>query len=103
MRRLMEQTGETVNLTGTVSLGGNTLFLRGRGTGTIGGDISGTGSVTKIDTPSTWTLSGSNTYTGDTTVDAGTLEIGGAGILGSGNYAGNLCVYLLALALAPTQ
>ena len=31
-------------------------------------------------------LSGVNTYTGNTTISAGTLEIGGAGQLGSGTY-----------------
>jgi fibronectin-binding autotransporter adhesin len=32
------------------------------------------------------TLSGTNTYTGQTTISAGTLDI--SGILGSGNYSG---------------
>ena len=31
-----------------------------------------------------------NTYTGNTSIDAGTLQIGGAGLLGSGNYAGTI-------------
>ena len=35
-------------------------------------------------------LSGSNSYTGTTTVNAGTLEIGGAGLLGGGSYSGNI-------------
>ena len=35
-------------------------------------------------------LSGVNTYTGNTTISAGTLEIGGAGQLGSGTYAGTI-------------
>jgi autotransporter-associated beta strand protein len=34
------------------------------------------------------TLTGTGTYTGSTTVSAGTLKIGGAGLLGSGTYAG---------------
>jgi autotransporter-associated beta strand protein len=41
---------------------------------------------------STWTLSGVNTYTGSTAVSAGTLEIGGSGSLGSGNYAGAVSI-----------
>ena len=38
----------------------------------------------------TLTLSGANTYTGTTAVNSGTLEIGGAGTLGGGNYAGDI-------------
>lgn len=40
----------------------------------------------------TWTLSGVNTYTGDTTIADGILEIGGSGQLGGGNYAGNITI-----------
>jgi autotransporter-associated beta strand protein len=42
----------------------------------------------------TQTLSGVNTYTGDTTIGAsgGTLEIAGAGQLGSGTYSGNIAI-----------
>jgi fibronectin-binding autotransporter adhesin len=43
--------------------------------------------LTKIGT-GTQTLSGANTYDGPTTISAGTLQIGGAGSLGSGSYAG---------------
>lgn len=80
-------TGDKVTLTGTFTLGANTLYVRGTGTGTISGVISGTGGVTKIDTPSTWTLSGNNTYTGVTTVSAGALQVGSAGVgrTGTGN------------------
>ncbi len=60
---------DTVDLTGDFDLGGNTLFVRGLGEGTISGDISGTGGLTKIDKPSTWILSGTNTYAGVTTVN----------------------------------
>ena len=53
-----------------------------------GGAIS---AVTKSNS-STWVLSGTNTYTGNTTIAAngGTLKIGGSGQLGSGNYAGTI-------------
>ena len=40
----------------------------------------------------TLTLTGVNTYTGDTAINAGTLEIGGAGQLNSGTYAGNISI-----------
>ena len=37
-----------------------------------------------------WMLTGANTYTGNTTIADGTLEIRGAGQLGGGTYAGNI-------------
>lgn len=45
--------------------------------------------VTKSNT-STWTLSGTNTYSGATTISAGMLTINGSGQLGGGSYAGNI-------------
>jgi len=80
-------TGDRVTLSGDFNLGAQTLFVRGRGTGIISGVISGTGGVTKIDNHSTWTLSGANTYSGTTTVSAGALQVGHAGLgqTGTGN------------------
>ncbi|MDC1406212.1 autotransporter-associated beta strand repeat-containing protein [Akkermansiaceae bacterium] len=54
---------------------------------TLSGVISGSGSLIK-DNSGTLTLTGSNTYTGDANINNGTLEIGGAGSLGGGTYAG---------------
>ena len=54
---------------------------------TLSGVISGSGSLVK-DNSGTLTLTGSNTYTGDATINNGTLEISGAGSLGGGSYAG---------------
>lgn len=80
-------TADRVTLTGDFDLGSRTLYVRGPGTGTISGVISGTGGVTKIDTPGTWVLAGNNTYTGATTVKAGQLQVGsgGAGRTGTGD------------------
>lgn len=68
---------DTVNLSGAMDLDVHRLFLRGRGTGTISGEISGSGGLSKIDDPGTWILTGSNTYSGETTVSAGTLIVNG--------------------------
>jgi fibronectin-binding autotransporter adhesin len=52
-------------------------------------DGAGTVAVTKAGAGAL-TLSGVNTYTGNTTISLGTLEIGGAGQLGGGSYAGTI-------------
>ena len=49
---------------------------------TVGSDISGTGTITKLGA-STLTLTGSNSYNGITTISAGTLQIGAGGTNGS--------------------
>jgi autotransporter-associated beta strand protein len=51
---------------------------------TYSGVMSGAGSVTKIGS-GTLTLSGANTYTGDTLVNSGTLALSGSGSLASSN------------------
>jgi autotransporter-associated beta strand protein len=76
--------------------GAKTLILAGSNTGanTFAGKIvdgAGVVSLTKADAGN-WILSGVNTYTGATSVSDGTLEIGGAGQLGSGSYAGNIAI-----------
>ncbi len=67
---------------GTVTLGTGTLATGGNnGTTTYSGVLSGTGGLTKQGT-GTFTLSGGNTYTGTTTISAGTLRVsGGASIV----------------------
>jgi autotransporter-associated beta strand protein len=57
--------------------------------GTLSGEISGSAPLTKANA-GTLTLSGSSTYSGDTTVSAGRLEVTGS--LGSGSYAGAIHV-----------
>jgi fibronectin-binding autotransporter adhesin len=67
-----------------LTINGSTAF-----TNTYSGIISGAGSITKVSGEFV-RFTGVNTYTGATTISAGTLEIGGAGQLGSGSYAGNI-------------
>ncbi len=64
---------------GTITGSGFTLALGGAQGGSITSIIgTGAGTVTKQDA-GTWTLSGSSTYTGLTTVSAGTLKLGATG------------------------
>jgi len=69
---------------GTISGATFGLTLGGAATGSSLASIIGTtsGTVTKIGT-GTWTLSGANTYTGDTILNDGTLSLGSAGALGT--------------------
>ncbi|HTB79631.1 MAG TPA: autotransporter-associated beta strand repeat-containing protein [Opitutaceae bacterium] len=64
----------------TVSLGANTLNVGGNSNTTISNTISGTGALTK-DGSGTLTLSHANTFTGSTTISAGTLTAGAANVL----------------------
>jgi autotransporter-associated beta strand protein len=84
-------------VSGPVTLYGNTTMGNGQtGTSklaTIGGPISQSGGsygITFTAEPGTIVLSGTNTYTGATTISmtsTGQLVIGGSGQLGAGNYA----------------
>jgi filamentous hemagglutinin family protein len=77
-------TGNAIN-DGTATA---TLTFLGAGNIAVNGPIIGsTGTVTKNGT-GTLAFGGANTYTGDTTISAGTLVIANAGSLGSGTYAG---------------
>ncbi len=73
----------SVDLGGSVDLGDYTLTVRGRGTGTLSGEISGSGGISKIDDygagqVNTWILAGANSYTGVTAVKGGTLLVSGS-------------------------
>ena len=60
------------------------LTLGGTATGSIASIIgTGAGTVTENATGATWILSGANTYTGVTTISAGTLKVGNATALGT--------------------
>jgi fibronectin-binding autotransporter adhesin len=66
----------------TLAAGGG-AFLADPGTNsTLSGVIGGTGAFTK-DGAGTLTLSGENTYSGGTTISAGTLQLGNGGTTGS--------------------
>ncbi len=94
----------TVNLTGTgttllynintpVLLGADTSFnATNSGTFIFNGDLSGSGGLIRNGTSSKLILAGTNSYTGDTTINAGTLQIGNdlaTGTLGSGDVINN--------------
>ena len=73
----LEQQGFAVTLAGTGTLnlqGGGLVLGRGDTTGSFGGVIAGTGAITK-DGTGTFTTAGKNTYTGLTTINAGTLVL----------------------------
>ncbi len=74
-----------VTLNGPLSLGTNTLHLRGTGSGTLGGGVSGGGTHALVKSDAgTWTLgAGANTYTGRVTVNRGTLTLGGSTVAGN--------------------
>jgi outer membrane autotransporter protein len=71
----------------TVSLGANTLTFGDATNQTFAGSIGGTGGVVKRGS-GRQTLTGSNVYTGGTTINAGTLALSGAGSLAAGGSVG---------------
>jgi len=64
--------GDTTSLQGNI-IDNAALVFNQTANGTYAGTISGTGTLTKDDS-GTLTLAGSNTYTGGTTISAGTLQ-----------------------------
>ncbi|MGC2781478.1 MAG: autotransporter domain-containing protein, partial [Bradyrhizobium sp.] len=79
------QFGASFNLAATrgmtLNTGGGTIDTQSFAT-TIGSAIIGTGGLTKLGS-ATLTLTGANTYTGRTTISAGTLQIGNGGTTGA--------------------
>ena len=73
--------------TGTLDVAAGTTLTYG---GIIANNGSGTGGLTKTNTSGILVLSGSNTYTGDTTVQGGTLQLGIATAIPSGTGKGNV-------------
>jgi len=76
------QASETLTLGGGITVNNATFDVDNGDTLTISGAVSGTGGVTKNGTGAL-ILSGSNSYTGATTVNAGTLQAASANALGS--------------------
>jgi outer membrane autotransporter protein len=83
--------GGTLQLTNSFTVGGGNAFVLDAGGGTIDtgantsiftGATSGVGALTKIGT-GTLVLSGNGSYTGGTTIAAGTLQLGDGGTTGS--------------------
>jgi autotransporter-associated beta strand protein len=72
---------------GTLDVTAGTTLTYG---GVIANNGSGTGGLTKTNTTGTLVLSGSNTYSGDTTVQGGTLQLGIATAIPSGTGKGNV-------------
>lgn len=72
----------TFAISGNIDNGGNALGLKGFGTTSVSGAISGAGALEKTDS-GTVILSGANTYAGLTTVTGGVLRIDSAAALGS--------------------
>jgi autotransporter-associated beta strand protein len=95
-------TGGTTIAAGTLAIGGTSGSIAGNVTNngtlalnrtiayTVPGDISGTGNVVKNGGSITVTFTGNSTYSGGTTVNAGTLQIGNGGTTGS--LSGNVSV-----------
>ena len=78
--------------TGAVTLGANRAVTISTGTLTVGGGISGVGRGLTKSGSGTLTLTGANTFTGATSISAGTLQVGNGGTtgtLGSGAVTNN--------------
>jgi outer membrane autotransporter protein len=78
--------GTSGSILGNVADNGTLAFDRSDSVA-FGGTVSGTGAVDQIGTGTT-ILTASNTYTGGTTISAGTLQLGNGGT--SGSIAGNV-------------
>jgi autotransporter-associated beta strand protein len=79
---------QTVNV--PVTLTGTPMFNSAAGNIALNNVVSDNGQGVIFAGTNTTTLSSASTYTGNTTINAGTLAITGTGQLGSGTYAGNL-------------
>jgi fibronectin-binding autotransporter adhesin len=76
--------GTTGSLSSSAIANNSSLTFNRSDAVSYAGTISGTGRLTKLGTGA-FTLSGSNSYSGGTTIGSGTLSLGNAYALGSGN------------------
>lgn len=68
----------------SLAIGANNLSVGAKtGSHNFAADISGTGGLTKVGATSTQTLSAATSYTGATSINAGTLALGASGALSS--------------------
>jgi autotransporter-associated beta strand protein len=72
--------GKTLTVSGDIANAGNLLSLAGAGNSLISGALSGTGGLSKSGLGNL-TLSGANTFSGTTTLSAGTLTLGSTSAL----------------------
>ena len=70
----------TLNGSGTINVAGSTFYTKSANSGTFSGSINGIGAYQK-ELAGTETLSGPNTYTGNTAISGGTLALSGSGTL----------------------
>jgi len=82
-------TGGTLTLSGNVDNGTFLLTAGGAGNTTLNGVISNSGALTKTG-GGTLTLAGANTYSGTTTISAGTLKLGAANAIPDGAGKGDV-------------
>ena len=82
--------GSSVTISNATTLKAATISAIDTGTGTVthSGIVSGAGSLAKVG-PGTLTLSGSNNYSGGTTVSNGSLQVGNDNALGTGGLTVN--------------
>ena len=76
--------GAALTVSGTIDNGGYALTLDGANQNTLSGALSGAGSLVKNGV-GTATISTSNSFSGGTVLNAGTLEVGNASALGTGS------------------
>ena len=73
-----------LTVSGNVDNGGNQLTLAGNSALVVSGNVSGAGNLVKSGANTT-TLSGNNSYSGGTALNAGTLVISGSSAIGTGD------------------